>query len=115
MPTCREEVVQMWEDDQQRVLHPTSQRQNTGAVRSALLSFSLVKCTRNSSSHIIPAAQRNSGSNRMAGDMGPAAFMWPPDRTWSSTTDNTPPRGSVGDVGNRTQFPLSTIFAPCDQ
>jgi len=47
----------------------------------------------------------------MAGEMGPAAFMWPPDRTWSAATDNTAPCGSVGFVGNRTDFPLSEFHA----
>jgi hypothetical protein len=39
--------------------------------------------------------------------MGPAAFWWPPDRTWSAETDNTGPCGSVANVGDRTEFPLS--------
>lgn len=43
----------------------------------------------------------------MAADMGPAAFLWPPDRLWNAGIDNTPPCGSVASVGNRTQFPLS--------
>lgn len=41
-------------------------------------------------------------------DMGPAAFMWPPDRVWSAAADNTSPCGSVADAGNRTEFPLGT-------
>lgn len=40
-------------------------------------------------------------------DMGPAAFLWPPDRRWSATEDNTPPCGSSAGVTNRTKFPLS--------
>ncbi|KAK0383649.1 hypothetical protein NLU13_9560 [Sarocladium strictum] len=40
-------------------------------------------------------------------DMGPAAFMWPPDRVWSAAADNQAPCGSVAGVGNRTNFPLS--------
>lgn len=39
-------------------------------------------------------------------DMGPAAFMWPPDRVWSAAADNTSPCGSVADASNRTEFPL---------
>lgn len=39
-------------------------------------------------------------------DMGPAAFMWPPDRVWSAAADNHAPCGSVAGVGNRTEFPL---------
>ncbi|KAJ5710368.1 hypothetical protein N7488_004524 [Penicillium malachiteum] len=42
-----------------------------------------------------------------ATDMGPAAFLWPPDRTWSKTTDNTAPCGSNAGIGNRTEFPLT--------
>ncbi|KAG7289168.1 hypothetical protein NEMBOFW57_005531 [Staphylotrichum longicolle] len=40
-------------------------------------------------------------------NMGPAAFMWPPDRAWSGETDNTPPCGSASGVTNRTAFPVS--------
>ncbi|GAB0135710.1 hypothetical protein EsDP_00004037 [Epichloe bromicola] len=40
-------------------------------------------------------------------NMGPAAFMWPPDRVWSAAADNTAPCGSVESVGNRTNFPLT--------
>jgi len=39
--------------------------------------------------------------------MGPAAFMWPPDREWTADKDNTAPCGSPAKVGNRTEFPLS--------
>ncbi|KAJ5917076.1 hypothetical protein N7504_001091 [Penicillium tannophilum] len=42
-----------------------------------------------------------------ATDMGPAAFLWPPDRAWSSAADNTAPCGSNADIGNRTEFPLT--------
>ncbi|KAI6756946.1 hypothetical protein HG530_011544 [Fusarium avenaceum] len=40
-------------------------------------------------------------------DMGPAAFMWPPDRVWSGDMDNKAPCGSRASAGNRTDFPLS--------
>ncbi|EME83359.1 uncharacterized protein MYCFIDRAFT_38714 [Pseudocercospora fijiensis CIRAD86] len=40
-------------------------------------------------------------------EMGPAAFMWPPDRPWSAESDHIPPCGSSSGVGNRTGFPLS--------
>ncbi|GAD97854.1 hypothetical protein ANI_1_2002014 [Paecilomyces variotii No. 5] len=40
-------------------------------------------------------------------DMGPAAFLWPPDRAWVATEDNIPPCGSSAGVGNRTNFPLT--------
>ncbi|KAH8887286.1 hypothetical protein GQ53DRAFT_750077 [Thozetella sp. PMI_491] len=42
-----------------------------------------------------------------ATDMGPAAFMWPPDRVWSAALDNTAPCGSAASAGNRTGFPLT--------
>ncbi len=38
--------------------------------------------------------------------MGPAAFMWPPDRVWSAAADNTAPCGSIAGIVNRTTFPL---------
>jgi hypothetical protein len=42
-----------------------------------------------------------------ATDMGPAAFLWPPDRAWGAAQDNTAPCGSSAGVTNRTDFPLS--------
>lgn len=42
-----------------------------------------------------------------ATDMGPAAFLWPPDRAWGAAQDNTAPCGSSAGVTNRTEFPLS--------
>ncbi|VUC23784.1 unnamed protein product [Clonostachys rosea] len=41
-------------------------------------------------------------------NMGPAAFMWPPDRVWSGDADNTAPCGSIAapNNSNRTDFPL---------
>ncbi|KAI1780100.1 hypothetical protein F4818DRAFT_165450 [Hypoxylon cercidicola] len=59
------------------------------------------------------------GSQLVAGDsdthgegyegtvMGPVAFLWPDDRPWSASTDNSGPCGSSSGVGNRTSFPLS--------
>ncbi|KAL6231118.1 hypothetical protein BDW75DRAFT_248096 [Aspergillus navahoensis] len=41
-----------------------------------------------------------------AEEMGPAAFLWPPDRTWGAAYDNNAPCGSVSGVSNRTDFPL---------
>ncbi|KAI0508440.1 hypothetical protein F5B22DRAFT_649934 [Xylaria bambusicola] len=38
---------------------------------------------------------------------GPVAFLWPEDRPWSSSTDNSGPCGSPNGVINRTSFPLS--------
>ncbi|GKU09453.1 gpi-anchored protein [Fusarium langsethiae] len=40
-------------------------------------------------------------------EMGPAAFMWPPDRVWSGDMDNRAPCGSRAPAGNRTKFPLT--------
>ncbi|KAJ5322833.1 hypothetical protein N7452_011122 [Penicillium brevicompactum] len=39
--------------------------------------------------------------------MGPAAFLWPPDRAWGAAQDNTAPCGSSAGVTNRTEFPLT--------
>lgn len=38
--------------------------------------------------------------------MGPSAFMWPYDRTWSGDMDNTAPCGSSAGATKRTEFPL---------
>lgn len=40
-------------------------------------------------------------------EMGPAAFMWPPDRLWGAAYDNNAPCGSSTGAVNRTNFPLS--------
>ncbi|CEJ89800.1 hypothetical protein VHEMI05624 [[Torrubiella] hemipterigena] len=39
-------------------------------------------------------------------NMGPAAFLSPPDRPWSPDADNTAPCGSDSGPVNRTQFPM---------
>jgi len=39
-------------------------------------------------------------------EMGPVAFMWPPDRLWGADFDNHAPCGSAASVTNRTIFPL---------
>lgn len=53
--------------------------------------------------------------NVMAADnMGPAAFLWPPDREWSADADSTAPCGSTKGVGVRTEFPLGKLFHPRD-
>jgi hypothetical protein len=46
------------------------------------------------------------GAMAASDTMGPAAFMWPPDRVWNAQIDNTSPCGSVASPGNRTNFPL---------
>lgn len=38
--------------------------------------------------------------------MGPAGFLWPPDREWSDEHDNSAPCGSDAQVGERTTFPI---------
>ncbi|CAG8147343.1 unnamed protein product [Penicillium nalgiovense] len=40
-------------------------------------------------------------------EMGPAAFMWPPDRLWRAAYDNNAPCGSSTGPVNRTSFPLN--------
>jgi hypothetical protein len=42
-------------------------------------------------------------------EMGPVAFMWPPDREWGATQDNHSPCGSAQGVVNRTEFPLGAL------
>lgn len=46
-----------------------------------------------------------------ADDMGPAAFMWPPDREWVSFHDNIAPCGTPAPPINRTEFPLSRFLS----
>ncbi|KAA8648021.1 hypothetical protein EYZ11_011549 [Aspergillus tanneri] len=41
-----------------------------------------------------------------AEEMGPVAFMWPPDRKWGAAYDNNAPCGSNTGPVNRTNFPL---------
>jgi hypothetical protein len=45
-------------------------------------------------------------------DIGPAAFLWPPERPWAAAQDNIPPCGSSAGVTNRTNFPLSNRSLP---
>ncbi|KAF2793769.1 hypothetical protein K505DRAFT_407892 [Melanomma pulvis-pyrius CBS 109.77] len=40
-------------------------------------------------------------------EMGPVAFLWPDDRLWNATNDNTGPCGSPNGPSNRTSFPLT--------
>ncbi|KAI0382021.1 hypothetical protein F5Y04DRAFT_253845 [Hypomontagnella monticulosa] len=47
------------------------------------------------------------GQGAVGNVMGPVAFLWPADRSWSSTADNTAPCGSTAGVTNRTEFPLT--------
>jgi hypothetical protein len=55
----------------------------------------------------------NPSSSSVTDDfMGPAAFMWPPDRVWSGDMDNQAPCGSRAAPGNRTKFPMSKHWSP---
>ncbi|KAL2289439.1 hypothetical protein FJTKL_01728 [Diaporthe vaccinii] len=47
------------------------------------------------------------GASAEGTTMGPVAFLWPDDRPWSASHDNSGPCGSADGVTNRTQFPLS--------
>ncbi|KAL6712650.1 hypothetical protein ACN47E_000527 [Coniothyrium glycines] len=53
------------------------------------------------------ASAQAHGEGEEGSSMGPVAFMWPPDRTWDSASDNTAPCGSASGPSNRTIFPLS--------
>jgi len=50
---------------------------------------------------------QNHGGGAESTEMGPVAFLWPPDRNWTASTDNIAPCGSPDGPSNRTQFPLS--------
>ena len=54
----------------------------------------------------LATAQEAHGEGLVGTEMGPVAFMWPSDRPWSATADNTAPCGSTAGVSNRTNFPL---------
>lgn len=47
------------------------------------------------------------GASAEGTTMGPVAFLWPDDRPWSASHDNSGPCGSADGVTNRTEFPLS--------
>ncbi len=46
------------------------------------------------------------GEGLQGTEMGPVAFLWPADRPWSASADNSAPCGSSSGVSNRTEFPL---------
>ena len=54
----------------------------------------------------LATAQEAHGEGLVGTEMGPVAFMWPSDRPWSASADNTAPCGSTAGVSNRTDFPL---------
>lgn len=60
----------------------------------------------------VASAQSENPSTASVTDdyMGPAAFMWPPDRVWSGDMDNQAPCGSRSGVVNRTDFPLTSGY-----
>lgn len=64
-----------------------------------LTALVVVSCSR------VALAQHDSTDD--VDDMGPAAFMWPPDREWLSYHDNVAPCGTSSGPTNRTDFPLS--------
>lgn len=55
-----------------------------------------------------PAFSQDHGEEA-ATEMGPVAFMWPPDREWGAAQDNRAPCGSSQGVVNRTDFPLGVL------
>ncbi|KAK9453820.1 hypothetical protein V1511DRAFT_512259 [Dipodascopsis uninucleata] len=66
----------------------------TVAATAAILSYAV---SVNAQSHGEAGAQ----------EMGPVAFLWPPDREWNDNYDNTAPCGSLSGIVNRTEFPLT--------
>lgn len=56
------------------------------------------------SAHVV--AQTH-GAGAEGTEMGPVAFLWPPDRNWTAQADNIAPCGSPDGPSNRTEFPLS--------
>jgi hypothetical protein len=68
------------------------------AVKAATLIFALYAAQ--------PSRAQEHGEEAAA-EMGPVAFMWPPDREWGAAQDNHAPCGSAQSVVNRTEFPLS--------
>lgn len=55
---------------------------------------------------VMAAAVHAALDTSSAEEMGPNAFMWPTDRVWSASMDNTAPCGSVASPGNRSDFPM---------
>jgi hypothetical protein len=52
------------------------------------------------------AFAQSHGSGAKGTEMGPVAFMWPADRIWDASYDNTAPCGSAARPSNRSIFPL---------
>ncbi|KAL4968312.1 copper acquisition factor BIM1-like domain-containing protein [Aspergillus stella-maris] len=55
---------------------------------------------------LLVAVKAQAHGEEAAKEMGPVAFMWPPDRTWGAAYDNNAPCGSVSGAVNRTEFPM---------
>lgn len=53
------------------------------------------------------ASAQTHGEGEEGSSMGPAAFLWPSDRPWDTSNDNTAPCGSASGPSNRTIYPLS--------
>lgn len=53
------------------------------------------------------AAAQSHGDGEEGTSMGPVAYLWPADRTWTAANDNIGPCGSPNGPGNRTSFPLT--------
>ncbi|OTB08727.1 hypothetical protein M426DRAFT_316748 [Hypoxylon sp. CI-4A] len=58
-------------------------------------------------SQIVAADGEVHGEGAEGTIMGPVAFLWPDDRPWSASADNSGPCGSPSSVSNRTSFPLT--------
>ncbi|CAK7225734.1 hypothetical protein SCUCBS95973_005963 [Sporothrix curviconia] len=43
-------------------------------------------------------------------DLGAAGFLFPTEREYSASADSTPPCGTIAQVGNRTNFPITGGF-----
>lgn len=52
--------------------------------------------------------EKEHGEGAEGTEMGPVAFLWPADRLWNATNDNTGPCGSPDGPKNRTEFPLTS-------
>lgn len=59
----------------------------------------------------LAAAAEVHGAGAEGTVMGPVAFLWPSDRVWDASQDNTAPCGSSAGVTNRTEFPLGNFPA----
>ncbi|PPJ58134.1 hypothetical protein CBER1_02607 [Cercospora berteroae] len=57
---------------------------------------------------VVPLAASCAGATyETIGNVGPAAFLWPPERPFSAETDTISPCGSTRGVQTRTEFPMT--------